>query len=203
MRINIFYIAVFVFLFFAVGGIYMAFSGNFSGSADLSEEIPVSALPIAPALSENVSGGNLQNSSGGNTKINSSSPVSSRTNDDDDEGDEDEDEDDSPRRPSLPASSPSNPSISCGSGGACSPAEVASHNNAGNCWIYLSSPINKVYNVTAYVGNPKLHPGGNVIIPYCGKDMYNSFIGGAGDHKHSAKALNTILEAYYIGLLKI
>ncbi|MEK7576619.1 MAG: cytochrome b5-like heme/steroid binding domain-containing protein, partial [Patescibacteria group bacterium] len=96
-----------------------------------------------------------------------------------------------------PATTPP-PASSCESGGSCTASEVASHNSAGNCWVYLRS-INKVYNITAYVANPGQHPGGNVIISYCGMDIYDYFIDRAGGHRHSNTALNSILQSYYIG----
>lgn len=79
-------------------------------------------------------------------------------------------------------------------------AQVAAHNTQGNCWVYLRT-INKVYNITGYVTNPGNHPGGNVIIPFCGMDIYDYFIGNAGGHRHSNSALNNTLQAYYIGPL--
>ena len=94
------------------------------------------------------------------------------------------------------------PAPACGSGGFCSAAQVAPHNSRGNCWVYLS-PINKVYNITPYVANGSiLHPGGDVIVPLCGQNMYNSFIGTAGGHAHSNNALNVLLQSYYIGPLQ-
>lgn len=85
----------------------------------------------------------------------------------------------------------------CGNGGACSVADIAPHDTQEDCWVYLS-PINKVYNVTEYVSNPKEHPGGDIIVPYCGTNIYDVFIKKAGGHAHSDKALQTVLEAYYI-----
>ena len=38
-----------------------------------------------------------------------------------------------------------------------------------------------------------------MIIPHCGTDIYNYFIGNAGGHSHTSYALNTVLQAYYIG----
>jgi hypothetical protein len=86
----------------------------------------------------------------------------------------------------------------CGSGGSCTAAQIAAHNTRGDCWVYLSQ-INKAYNITAYVADPSLHPGGDVIAPHCGTDIYNYFLGTAGGHKHSSNALNNVLQAYYIG----
>lgn len=85
----------------------------------------------------------------------------------------------------------------CGDGGACVVTDIAPHNTKEDCWVYLS-PINKVYDVTDYVSNPKEHPGGDVIVPYCGTNIYDVFIKKAGGHAHSDKALETILETYYL-----
>ncbi len=63
--------------------------------------------------------------------------------------------------------------------------------------MYLS-PINKAYDITSYVSDPKQHPGGDVIVPLCGTNMYDFFIGNAGGHAHSNSAV-TMLQAYYIG----
>jgi chitodextrinase len=95
------------------------------------------------------------------------------------------------------ANPPPPPATACGSGGACSAAEVALHHTQADCWVYLS-PIDKVYNITAFVANPNTHPGGNVIIPHCGTNIYSYFIGSAGGHVHSNNA-RSILDSYYIG----
>jgi hypothetical protein len=102
-----------------------------------------------------------------------------------------------PKPTPTPAPAPK-PAPACGSGGSCTAAQVATHNTRGNCWVYLSQ-INKAYNITAYVQNPSLHPGGDVIAPHCGTDIYSYFLGTAGGHKHSSNALNNVLQAYYIG----
>lgn len=86
----------------------------------------------------------------------------------------------------------------CGKGGSCTAAEIAPHNTKGDCWVYLS-PINKVYNITAFVANSRNHPGGNVITPHCGTNIYAYFVQNAGGHRHSNDALNNVLQAYYIG----
>jgi hypothetical protein len=103
--------------------------------------------------------------------------------------------------PTTPASTPAastKAAAACGSGGSCTAAQVAAHSTRSDCWVYLSQ-INKAYNITAYVANPSLHPGGDVIAPHCGTDIYSYFLGTAGGHKHSANALNNVLQAYYIG----
>ena len=92
------------------------------------------------------------------------------------------------------------PTLKCGNGGSCSALDVAPHNTRNNCWVYLS-PINKVYNITEYVSNGDKHPGGDVIVPYCGKNIYDFFIGSLGGHAHSNRA-EKLLEKYYVGPLK-
>ena len=92
---------------------------------------------------------------------------------------------------------PPPPAAACGSGGACTAAEVGLHHTQADCWVYLS-PVNKVYNITGFVANPNTHPGGNVIIPHCGSNIYDYFLGNAGGHRHSNFALNTVLQSYYI-----
>ncbi len=103
-----------------------------------------------------------------------------------------------PQPAPAPTPPPPPPAVGCGSGGPCTAANIASHNTRSNCWVYLS-PTNKTYNITNYVANGKTHPGGDVIVPYCGTNMYNYFIGSAGGHRHSSSALNSVLQAYYIG----
>lgn len=100
----------------------------------------------------------------------------------------------------TPTPTPTPPASSCGSGGACTAADVALHSTRANCWVYLRSPYNKTYNITNYVANgSSSHPGGDVIVSHCGGDIYDFFIGNAGGHRHSNSAINTILQAYYIG----
>lgn len=87
----------------------------------------------------------------------------------------------------------------CGQGGACTASDVANHNTRSNCWVYLS-PINKTYNITSYVASGSNHPGGDVIVPFCGKNIYGPFsLGTNGGKRHSTTALNSVLQAYYIG----
>lgn len=106
-----------------------------------------------------------------------------------------------PPPPPPPPQPPPPAQPACGSGGPCTAAQVSSRNSRGDCWVYLS-PINKVYNITGYVANPGAHPGGDVIVPHCGTNIYDYFLGSAGGHKHSSYALNTVLQAYYIGPLQ-
>jgi hypothetical protein len=70
-------------------------------------------------------------------------------------------------------------------------AEVALHATATDCWMILNT--NKVYNFTPFVS---MHPGGNVMVAYCGK------IGDPGfasvPHSQHAVALEA---TYLIGSL--
>jgi hypothetical protein len=100
-----------------------------------------------------------------------------------------------------PAPTPPPVAQACGSGGVCTAADIAPHNTRANCWVYLS-PTNKAYNITAYVANGNTHPGGDVIVAYCGGNIYNQFLGSAGGHRHSNSALNSVLQAYYIGVFQ-
>lgn len=84
----------------------------------------------------------------------------------------------------------------CGSGGACTAAQVATHNTRSNCWVYLSQK-NEAYNITAYVQNPGQHPGGDVIASRCGTDITSYFLGSVGGHAHSNGA-QKLLETYYV-----
>jgi cytochrome b involved in lipid metabolism len=70
-------------------------------------------------------------------------------------------------------------------------ADVAQHATATDCWMVLNTT--KVYNVTAYI---PVHPGGNAMVPYCGKDGTQAF----NNVGHSSNAV--ALEAtYFIGNL--
>jgi hypothetical protein len=108
-------------------------------------------------------------------------------------------------KPSTPAPAPvatPKPVLTCGNGGSCTTAQVATHNSASNCWgIYAG----KVYNLTSYV--PK-HDGGSAAFnsTSCGTDMTkylngSSGSGGVKKHSHSQKAYN-ILNSYYIANLQ-
>lgn len=66
--------------------------------------------------------------------------------------------------------------------------DVALHNASGNCWMIVSG---KVYNLTNFIPS---HPGGNIIVNYCGKDGTIAF--NAIGHSSAADAL---LATYYIG----
>jgi len=69
------------------------------------------------------------------------------------------------------------------------PADVAAHATAGNCWVIFE---NKVYDVTSYLS---AHPGGaGAITPYCGADLTAPF--DAQGHSNSAR---NIFANYYVG----
>ena len=70
-------------------------------------------------------------------------------------------------------------------------ADVANHATASDCWMVLNST--EVYNVTAFI---PLHPGGNAMVPYCGKDGTQAF--NSIGHSSHAVALEA---TYLIGML--
>ncbi len=69
--------------------------------------------------------------------------------------------------------------------------EIAKHNTANDCWIYISG---NVYNLSGFSDS---HSGGpNAILPYCGADGSNAFDtkNGRGGHSGNAKQiLNSFL----------
>lgn len=69
-------------------------------------------------------------------------------------------------------------------------AEVATHNNANDCWLVASA---KVYDVTNFIPG---HPGGDKILQGCGKDMTEFF-----NTKHLQQSKEK-LPAFYIADLK-
>jgi cytochrome b involved in lipid metabolism len=70
-------------------------------------------------------------------------------------------------------------------------ADVAKHATAKDCWMVLNTT--KVYNVTAFI---PMHPGGQAMVPYCGKDGTQAFNGVP--HSGNAVALEA---TYFIGNL--
>jgi hypothetical protein len=83
--------------------------------------------------------------------------------------------------------------VTCGqAGGACSPAQVATHNSAGDCWMIYGG---KWYVVTSYVST---HPGGRSVFnsSTCGVDVTNYLNGSASSagqrHTHSQTAYATL-----------
>jgi len=75
------------------------------------------------------------------------------------------------------------------------PALVASHNAANDCWIIISQ---KVYNVTSEIN---VHPGGaNAVVPFCGQDGTAAFTtkSQTPPKNHSAFA-DSLLAGLYVG----
>ena len=73
--------------------------------------------------------------------------------------------------------------------------QVATHNNASDCWLIISG---SVYDVTNFLA---MHSGGpGQIIPYCGQDATVAFDTKGGRGSHSQNAVN-ILSQYYVGTL--
>src|ERR1700733_4721449 len=70
-------------------------------------------------------------------------------------------------------------------------ADVATHATAADCWMVLNTT--KVYNFTPFVS---MHPGGNAMVPYCGKEGDAGF--ASVPHSSNAVALET---TYLIGTL--
>ena len=107
-----------------------------------------------------------------------------------------------PSNPSTPPPPPPTPPpINCGSaGGSCTTAQVATHNNANNCWVIYNGSY---YDVTAYVNNHSGGPGAFTPTT-CGHDItrYMSGSTNAGTtvraHSHSGGAYGT-LNSYRVG----
>ena len=76
--------------------------------------------------------------------------------------------------------------------GTYTPADVALHNNAADCWTVIDG---MVLNLTGF-GNT--HPGGSAYAPYCGTDATAAF-GATG---HSAAAVS-MLGSFQIGALAV
>jgi len=71
--------------------------------------------------------------------------------------------------------------------------EVVKHNSKDDCWLIIER---KVYDVTSFV---EKHPGGKIMLNYCGKEATEAFNtkGGRGfPHKPVAR---DILSDFYIG----
>ncbi len=72
-------------------------------------------------------------------------------------------------------------------------ADVATHNNANNCWLIISD---KVYDVTQYI---LYHPGGqSLIINSCGADATMLFTSNMGSGYNHSGGANNLLSNYYI-----
>ena len=68
---------------------------------------------------------------------------------------------------------------------------VTKHSSASDCWLIIE---NKVYDVTNYLSQ---HPGGgNIIIPYCGKEATQAFATQDGAGSHSKKAYQDLTNLY-------
>ena len=92
------------------------------------------------------------------------------------------------------------PTVSCVQGGVCTEAEVATHHTRTDCYVSMSN-LGKVYDVTDYVrNNSSVHPGGD-IADYCGTDIFVSFSGQSGDHRHSGRAMKDLTQ-YEFATLK-
>jgi hypothetical protein len=63
-------------------------------------------------------------------------------------------------------------------------SDVAAHATAADCWMVLNT--NKVYNFTPFIA---MHPGGNSMVAYCGKDGTQAFTNVS--HSSNAVALET------------
>jgi hypothetical protein len=88
----------------------------------------------------------------------------------------------------------------CGNDGDCTMANVTLHNTRADCWVAMSE-LGAVYDITPYVQNrSSAHPGPD-IAEYCGTDIYDTFMGTTGEHRHSNRALNQELEPYRIATL--
>lgn len=71
------------------------------------------------------------------------------------------------------------------------PADVATHNTAANCWVIIN---NNVYNLTNFI---PLHPGGSAaIVAVCGQDGTVAFNSGP----HPAGTINAI-NSYLLGTI--
>lgn len=75
-----------------------------------------------------------------------------------------------------------------------SASEVAKHSTAADCWMIISG---KVYNVSSF----SAHPGGDVYVPFCGRDATQAFAtrgGSGGSHSQVAFAW---LPSFELGVL--
>jgi len=71
-------------------------------------------------------------------------------------------------------------------------SDVAKHNNKNDCWIVIDG---KVYDVTSYIES---HPGGEVMVNFCGQDGSLAFATKGKNKPHSPAAYE-ILKTLYIG----
>ncbi|MFZ2831978.1 MAG: hypothetical protein WAZ40_02400 [Minisyncoccia bacterium] len=89
----------------------------------------------------------------------------------------------------------------CGTaGGTCSAADVLAHNTTGNCWVYITTPVSKVYNVTAYIAGGQ-HPIPNLaplMTGYCGKNFslfITGTVSGGGQSFNHSNSAGTLLQS--------
>lgn len=75
-----------------------------------------------------------------------------------------------------------------------SASEVAKHSTGSDCWMIVTG---LVYDLSGYVSQ---HPGGSVMVPYCGKDGTVAFQTQGGKGSHSSTASN-ILASRLLGPL--
>jgi cytochrome b involved in lipid metabolism len=75
-------------------------------------------------------------------------------------------------------------------------SEVAQHNSQSDCYIIIAG---KVYDVTNYIDS---HPGGPVIVEYCGRDATEAYNTKNGRGRPHSDLANQLLKDYYIGNLK-
>lgn len=72
-------------------------------------------------------------------------------------------------------------------------SDVAKHNNQNDCWIVIDG---KVYDVTSYIES---HPGGRVLVNFCGQDGSLAFATKGKKNKPHSPAAYEILKTLYIG----
>lgn len=73
--------------------------------------------------------------------------------------------------------------------------EVAKHHTSSDCWMIISG---NVYDFTSFIPE---HPGGLIMVPFCGKDATIAYqtMGGAG-RSHSRRA-DSLMRNYFLGNL--
>jgi cytochrome b involved in lipid metabolism len=72
-------------------------------------------------------------------------------------------------------------------------SDVAKHSNENDCWIVIDG---KVYDVTSYIES---HPGGRVLVNFCGQDGSLAFATKGKKNKPHSPAAYEILKTLYIG----
>jgi cytochrome b involved in lipid metabolism len=92
-----------------------------------------------------------------------------------------------PVKPVPKASTSGTAVTSSSSPGLITKRELSKHNSASDCWLVVRD---EVFDVTDFID---IHPGGDGIASFCGKDATAAF---EGTHSSSSMA---VLESYYIG----